>query len=367
MRLGYLLDWKYGPESGVGKKILDQMATWNRFGIEVTLFISCPAEHADAWARLPFNVRTHTYTHYRSRLLARNKSLQNVFDEKIEVIYTRFGILNPSTIRAMKKISSIIELNTKGLLEYRRRSPLLYLYALVTSKIILNNSIGICAITSEVAKEAERIAGDKINYEIFPNSIDLNRFRTGLPPQNRRPKLAFVGSPGLIWHGVDRLVELARKLPEYDFYVIGPEEELDRPSNMQFVGEIFDDELNQFLEGMDIAISSLALDRNMMSEGSPIKTRLYLALGLPVLIGYTDTGLGMDSDFIFKISPYEWPVTGKRIDEFRDFVSKNKGRRVARQEIFSIDSQIVEKKRVEFIIKTIQQKRISLRHQMSPN
>jgi hypothetical protein len=110
---------------------------------------------------------------------------------------------------------------------------------------------------------------------------------------------------------------------------------------------------------MDIAISSLALDRNMMSQGSPIKTRLYLALGLPVVIGYTDTGLGNGSDFIFEISPDEWPIADKRIEEFRDFVSKNKGFRVPRQEIFSIDSQIVEKKRVAFIIKTSQQKRIS--------
>jgi glycosyltransferase involved in cell wall biosynthesis len=367
MRLAYLLDWKFGPESGVGKKIVDQIANWNRFGIEVTLFISCPAEHADAWARLPFRVRTHTYTHYISRLNARNLSLQNIVDEKNEVIYTRFGILSPFTIRRMKKIPTILELNTKGLLEYKRRSLFLYLYAVVTSKIILNNSIAICAITPEVANEAERIAGNELNYEVFPNSIDLNRFRNVLPPKNRRPKLVFVGSPGLVWHGMDRLSELARKLSEYDFYVIGPNEGLNRPSNMEFVGEIFDDELNEFLEGMDIAISSLALDRNMMSEGSPIKTRLYLALGLPVVIGYTDTGLGKGSDYIFKISPDEWPIADERINELRDFVSKNKGRRVPRQEIFSIDSQVVEKKRVDFIIKTSHQKVTPLQRLMGPN
>jgi len=366
-RVAYLLDWKFGPESGVGKKIVDQITTWNRFGLEVTLFISCPVEHADAWARLPFHVRTNTYTHYNSRLKARNLSFQNILDEKIDVIYTRFGILSPLTIRRMKKIPTILELNTKGLLEYKRRSLFLYLYAVITGKTILNSSIAICAITQEVANEASRLADNELNYEIFPNSIDLNRFRNILPPINIRPKLVFVGSPGLVWHGVDRLSEIARKLPEYDFYVVGPNEGLNKPSNMEFVGEIFNDELNQFLEGMDIAISSLALDRNMMTEGSPIKTRLYLALGLPVVIGYTDTGLAKSSDYIFKISPDEWPITNERIDELRRFVSKTKGRRVPRQEIISIDSQVVEKKRVEFIIKASRKKDHPLPRQMDSN
>jgi len=358
VRVAYLLDWKFSPASGVGKKIVDQIESWNRFGLEVTLFINCPAEQEDEWAKLSFHVRTYTYTSYRSRLNARKESLQQIIDERFEIIYTRFGILSPFTIRKMKKIPTILELNTKGLLEYKRRSLLLYFYACVTSKIILNNAVAVCAITSEVANEATRIAGNEINYKVFPNSINLKRFTIFLPQKNERPKLVFVGTPGLVWHGIDRLIELARSLFEFDFYIIGPKQILDRPSNVKFIGELYDDDLNNFLSSMDIAISSLALDRNQMTEGSPIKTRLYLALGLPVIIGYTDAGIGSSSKYIFKIAPNEWPLNQERVDDLRNFVKKFKGRRVSHKDLFSIDSDSIEKMRADFIIETAHAKRI---------
>ena len=352
IRLAYLLDWKFAPRSGVGKKIVDQISSWNSLGMEVTLFISCPLNHEADWANLPFKVHVFTYTSYISRSKARKRSLQQVVDDKFEIMYTRFGILSPFTIRKMKNISTILELNTKGIIEYKRRSKILYLYALATSEIILNNAAGICSVTQEIAQEAEKIAGKEINYKVIPNSINLARFTEYLPPKNTRAKLVFVGSPGQVWHGVDRISELASRFPDYDFYVIGPKQIFEKPSNLIFVGEIYNKKLNDFLKGMDVAISSLALERNLMSEGCPIKTRFYLAMGLPVILGYTDTGIDTKSNYIFPLSPSDWPINANTENELRKFIDKWKGQRVSHQVLGLIDSKNIENERVAFILQT---------------
>ena len=367
MRIAYILDWKFGPKSGVAEKILDQIMSWGRLGAEITLYVSSPTIHKEEWGALPIRVNVQTYSNYLSRSKARNTLLKAAREEGHEIFYTRFGILNPFAIRTMKKVPTILELNTKGLIEYKRRSRLLYLYARLTCKTILNNSAGICAITQEVANEAERIVQRKIHYEVFPNSIDLTRFPKTSAPKNIRPKLVFVGSPGLAWHGVDRLNDLAIAFPEYDFYVIGPKQMTEAPKNIQFIAEIYGDELTEFLGDMDVAISSLALDRNLMLEGSPIKTRLYLALGLPVILGYRDTGISRTSKYIFEISPSDWPISDNNRNEIRNFVSGWKGLRVPRESIYSIDSQGIEKRRLDFMLNVVRQRKIKNPNEVGKN
>ena len=139
------------------------------------------------------------------------------------------------------------------------------------------------------------------------------------------------------------------------------------PKNIQFIAEIYGDELTEFLGDMDVAISSLALDRNLMLEGSPIKTRLYLALGLPVILGYRDTGISRTSKYIFEISPSDWPISDNNRNEIRNFVSGWKGLRVPRESIYSIDSQGIEKRRLDFMLNVVRQRKIKNPNEVGKN
>jgi glycosyltransferase involved in cell wall biosynthesis len=56
--------------------------------------------------------------------------------------------------------------------------------------------------------------------------------------------------------------------------------------------------LAEVLAAADIGIGPLALDRNGMREAQPIKVRLYLASGLPVLYNYVDPRLRETLSFV---------------------------------------------------------------------
>jgi glycosyltransferase involved in cell wall biosynthesis len=127
---------------------------------------------------------------------------------------------------------------------------------------------------------------------VVPNGVDVVavpftgaatrrelRARLGM----ERPLALFVGS----WHqpnlsAVRRIIELAHKLPQISFAVVGsvclPFEDVDVPANLDLMG-IVDDELKATL----LAVASVAL--NPMSEGSGTNIKMldYLAAGVPVV------------------------------------------------------------------------------------
>ena len=57
---------------------------------------------------------------------------------------------------------------------------------------------------------------------VIANGADPEAVPSLPAPSNERPRAVFAGSPELPWHGVDRLLELARAVPEVDFDLLGP-------------------------------------------------------------------------------------------------------------------------------------------------
>jgi hypothetical protein len=140
---------------------------------------------------------------------------------------------------------------------------------------------------------------------VIANGIDLGSF-TSLPaPSNAIPRLVFIGSPGYIWHGVDKLVEFARRFPDLQVDIIGYDTLPDLrplPSNLSLHGYLSAEEYQAVLAHADLAVSSLALHRIGLQEASTLKSRECLALGIPVVMAYLDTDLGdLDCKFLLKI------------------------------------------------------------------
>jgi hypothetical protein len=84
-----------------------------------------------------------------------------------------------------------------------------------------------------------------------------------------------------------------------------------------------------------------------MQEACPLKTREYLAYGLPVVIGYKDTDFPRGEDFLLQLPNREDNVR-QELPAIREFVLRWKGKRVPRDAIAHIDGVTKELARLEF-------------------
>ena len=108
----------------------------------------------------------------------------------------------------------------------------------------------------------------------------------------------FVGN-GYVWHGLDVAIDLVKKQPNLILLVVGPYPEKRVDDRVVFLGSLSLATLREVYGFVDIGIGSLRWDLVGAREGSPLKTREYLAMGLPILVNYHD----MASD-IEALKPY---------------------------------------------------------------
>jgi hypothetical protein len=132
-----------------------------------------------------------------------------------------------------------------------------------------------------------------------------------------RPTLVFVGTDAKPWHGIDKVAVLAEALPELDFVVIGAA--IERRPNVRSYARLPQAEADALMRGCTAGIASLALHRKQMDEASPLKSRNYLALGLPIIQAYEDTDLSAGERCVLGIPNREDNVR-THAAEIREFV-----------------------------------------------
>jgi glycosyltransferase involved in cell wall biosynthesis len=140
-----------------------------------------------------------------------------------------------------------------------------------------------------------------------------------------RKRLVFLGALDY-WQGVDRAITLMEKLEDFQLSIIGDGrerkslEDLVNTRNLSgrvvFKGILKGPALQDELRQHDIGIASLGVHRKDLTEACPLKTRHYLALGMPVIIGYHDVDLANDLPFVLKVPCNESPIDA---DSVRDF------------------------------------------------
>lgn len=353
LTISYFLDWKFSPNTGVPKKVEDQIREWGNQGCKVTLIIVTPEKFQTEWLKRFPNSTIFNYKNFFWRFVARKKALNIMRKQKDSIIYIRFGILIPSQIFMMLRKKTILELNFKGLAEYRKRSLFLAIYIFIVRYFVFNFCLGACAVTEEISEEFQSFVKAKNSVKTFPNSINLEKYST-LPQNNVDGiRMVFVGSPGQSWHGVDRIISLARFIPEFEFHIVGPIYESDnlndQPKNVFFYGEIYDMKLDEIMAKMDIGISSLGMERIGLTEASPLKTRQYLALGLPVISGIRDSAIQSSEDFYLFLTENDLQFHEEALMKIRSFAASWKGRRVTKDRLSIINSAKIEKDRIEFV------------------
>jgi len=247
----------------------------------------------------------------------------------------------------------VLEVNTNDLEEYALQlDPIRFLYHRLTRGLLLKSVRGIVFVTGELQRLPAFDRWGKASI-VIGNGVALDRFERAPAPARGRPRLVFAGEPGLPWHGVDKIVELARREPGWDFDIVGLQPgavdyDLCNVPNLSFHGYLTGEEYQAVMARADVGIGTLALHRNRMNEACSLKVRDYLAIGLPVIIGHEDPDLDPDSWFVLRLSntPDNVVTEAQRI---REFVDRVKGRRVAREEVAHLDTTVKERHRLEFI------------------
>jgi hypothetical protein len=355
MRIAYVsLHWARTKNTGVGKKIQNQIETWRRLGHEAQLFMHAsryePASDLIEAEVIPYEIRGKLQTEI-NRIRAASHMIEAVEKYKPDIIYLRYSIYVYPTHRLMKIAPTVEEINTNDLTQHEDLGGIYSLYNRFTRGIFLSRVHGLVAVSREL-EVSPAFASYRKPTCVIANGIDLMAFNSLPAPSNDTPRLVFIGSPGYIWHGVDKLVDFARRSPDLQVDIIGYEslsEFEPLPANLNLHGYLSAEAYRTVLARADLAISSLALHRIGLEEASTLKSRECLAMGIPVVMGYHDTDLGgLDCDFLLKIPNKEDNIQTHG-EAIRAFAYKVRGVRADRSVLEPrIDSLRKEETRLKF-------------------
>ena len=357
MRIAYVsLHWPRTRNSGVGKKIQSQVAAWNTMGHEARLFMHT-ANHESLSDLIEadyfFYATAGKIKTEINRIHAMTRIISAVRDFHPDLIYLRYGIYVYPAHRLMDIAPVIEEINTNDLTQHEGLGVIYSLYNRLTRGVFLRNVRGLVIVSRELAASPAFAVYRKPTC-IIANGVDLKSFPQLSPTSNEIPHLVFIGNPGYLWHGVDKLVTLAKLIPDVHLDIVGysklPKYE-PLPENITLHGYLAVQEYQNVLAYADVAISSLALHRIQLEEASPLKSRECIAFGLPLVVAYIDTDLDdLKCDFLLKIPNKEDNIR-THVQAIRDFAYRMRGQRVDHSQVIKLDQAGKELDRIVFFKK----------------
>ncbi|HSL29022.1 MAG TPA: glycosyltransferase [Anaerolineales bacterium] len=360
MRIAYVsLHWPRTRHSGVGKKIQSHISTWQRMGHETRLFMHTSASEPSSelieadYFFYAGSGRVGTEIH---RVRAAKQMLHAVRSFQPDIIFLRYGMYVYPAHRLAEIAPVVEEINTNDLSQHEELGLVYSLYNRFTRGIFLRRVHGLVVVSHELAA-SKAFASFRKPTEVIANGIELDAIQPLPAPRNETPHLVFIATPGYFWHGVDKLLTLARLHGDLTIHVVGydiPEQATSLPPNVYFHGYLNSDAYVSLLGKSDVAISTLALHRKAMQEASPLKTRECLAYGLPTVIAYTDTDLDrVDFDFLLKIPNKEDNIQA-HAHAIREFAYRMRGCRADRDSLRPlIDARQKEAARLAFFEKLL--------------
>lgn len=350
MKIAYLIHCNFEGDlekSGVFKKIRDQLVHWISLGHEAAVFHVTRTDF-EKIKDIPCEWFVFRYKKgfYENRLKSWGLAIDAILAWSPDVVYHRYDLWYPPFSLLGRRVPIVLEINTDDIKEsYIHGSKARHLYIRLTRKFILKNAAGIIHTTHELAK-SKNFDFNK-PYKVIANGINLSEYTILQAPKNSNVHLAFIGSNGQPWHGVDKILRLAEKRRDWIFDLIGIIPADKKIPNVNFYGPMSREKYEHILARADAAFGTLALHRKGLNEASPLKVREYLAYGLPVIIGYKDTDFLNGAPFILEL-----PNTENNVDEgeasIEEFIKRWRGRRVSRDDVQNIDSKAKEKERLIF-------------------
>lgn len=362
MRIAYIsLHWPRTFLIGVGRKINEQLLAWKQAGHDVRLFMHTskyqPENELIPGETYFYNERKGFLGSSRreyERYTAAVGLIAAVQDFKPHVIYLRYGIYVFPIHNLAMIAPAIEEINTNDVVQHKDLGRIYDFYNRITRGILLKKMKGLVCVSDELAASPE-FSKYKKPTEVISNGLNLDAIQPLPAPKNKFPRLVFIATPGYNWHGVDKLVTLAKRYPDIEIDLVGYdrlETTTDKPNNLNLLGYLSPSNSQTVLAHADLALGTLALHRKNMDEASPLKTRECLAFGLPMVLPYKDTDLdNLECDFLLRI-----PNRADNIDTYAEaihaFSYQMIGKRADRSLLIPrIDSKAKERKRLAFFMK----------------
>lgn len=350
MRIAYVCYLNADGHHGVSRKISMQTASWVTAGHDVAVF--CVSNGA---VELPFEATTRVFSGLRARLRATSDLVEAALVATPDVAYVRYDLFLPPLPRLLRRAATIVEVNSDLGREVALWDDAMAgagAYERFNRRVILGRAAGIVCTAYELERRVvpPRVSAPRI---VIGNGVDLDAFTTLPSPSNDRPRAVYIGFPDQPWQGVDKLLRLAELLPEVDFEIVGFGREAlpaEPPTNVRARGLLERREYEAVFAGCDIGIGPLALHRKGLEEAATLKTREYLAYGMPVLIAQRDPDFPDDDRWFFLRIPNTEGNVEHHAAEIGAFARAMRGRRVARHEIeASIGIRDKEARRLAFM------------------
>lgn len=169
------------------------------------------------------------------------------------------------------------------------------------------NVKSILGVTNEIALYEKAVHQADVSTGVYPNGVEVKSIPL-LSDMRKDDEINIVFICGTFspWHGLDRLVCALKEKPDpkntptVNVHLIGKLSQ----DQLEQVGSVESSKISVFqhgvmelkdyrniMAGCDFGIGSLAMDRQNLTEGSTLKVREMLALGLPVYSGHKDLAL----------------------------------------------------------------------------
>ncbi|WP_297890103.1 hypothetical protein [Sulfurihydrogenibium sp.] len=363
MKIVYFTIENFSKKTGITKKILSQVEIWRKLGMDVYLLAFSKGKASIKDEKF-FNIVEENSVKLIFSLNINVVTLVNKINPNI--IYFRYDAMpfSKTAFYLVNNYPTVVEVQTNDIdeffLSWIKQNPNLkniikYILFRKNRDKFLSQTKALVTVTKELS-ELEIYKKFRKPMICIPNGIILDNYKILKNPNfyNDKIRFFFIGFGNVPWHGVDLIENIAKRMPEYEFHIVGLQK-TSKLNNVIYYGFLDFSEYKKILEKCHICIGSLALHRNNMKEASPLKVREYLALGFPIIIGYTDTAFQNNlPDYVLQVDLTKEIITDEIIDKIKNFALKNKNRVVLHEEVKNfIDMEVLEEERIRFFKKII--------------
>lgn len=219
----------------------------------------------------------------------------------VDCFVLRHSLYDPFQLGFLKRVKKPVYLvhhskEIEELKTYGMKGKILNIVEKICGNQSLQYASGIVAVTNELIEyEKKRINNSEKKSILYPNGIFFEKKQIIDRKKSEPLEMLFVASYFYDWHGLDLLIQSIQKSQHQNILVhlVGKISYIDQlaiQNDPRFIchGHLNPDSIAKISQSCVIALGSFALYRKNLTEGSTLKVREYLSLGLPVYSGHVD-------------------------------------------------------------------------------
>jgi len=229
--------------------------------------------------------------------------------------YDPFGVILGWFVSNRYTVHHSMEINEMKLIKTGITGKIASMLEKITGYVNARQIKGFLGVTKEIAEFENSVFKTFLPIYSYPNGILTDN--TKLIDDNRDKNeinILFMAGTFTLWSGLDLLLDAVQKDIKYleknnvKIHLVGNVKDrekivIENINNsyplFNIYGHVNSNKYREVMSRCDIGLGSLALIRQGMNEGSTLKVKEYLNLGLPVYSGHKDTAI--EDDYTFYI------------------------------------------------------------------